>query len=105
MTLLEGHMPRTLRIYLQAGIIIIHCEDEGTGKWLNGYFQEVIAGTALKVMSASDLPKPVKVAFKMMDTHIKDPAFLLKQLNRLNSELKCEEWKFIHKLAEPHSIR
>ena len=108
MTPLEGHMPRILKTSLQAGAIIIQCEDAETSKWLEGCFQdngEVIDGTTLKVMSASDLPKPVKVAFKTKDTYTKEPALLLKRLNRLNPELKSEEWRFIHKLVEPHSIR
>ena len=47
---------------------------------------EVIDGTTLKVISGSDLPlKTVKVAFKTKDTYTKEPALLLKQLNRLNS--------------------
>ena len=65
-----------------------------TSKWLQGCFQdnrEVIDGTTLKVMSASDLPKPVKVAFKTKDTYTKEPALLLKRLNRLNPELKSED--------------
>ena len=50
---LGGHMPNILRSSLQAGAIIIHCEDDETGNWLKGCFQgnkEVISSTALKVM-------------------------------------------------------
>ena len=106
MTLLEGRMPTILRTLLQAGTIIIHCEDEGIGWQLEGCFHQnkkVISGTALKVMSEIDLSKPVKEAFKMKDTYIKEPALLLKQLNKLNPEFKSEEW--IHKLIKPYSIR
>ena len=52
----------------------------------------MISGTALKVMSASDLPKPMKVAFETKDTYTKELASLLKQINQLNPELKSEEW-------------
>ena len=56
-------------------------------------------------MSASDIPKPVKVAFQIKYIYTKKPALLLRWLNRLNPELKSEEWRFIHKLVEPHSRR
>ena len=106
-TPLEGHMPKILRSTLQAGAAIILCNDEETANWLNENFHgnKEVVGTALKVLSASSLPKPVKVAFKTKDTYTKEPALLLKRLNRLNPELKSEEWRFIHKLVEPHSIR
>ena len=80
-------MPKILRSSLQAGTLIIHCGDDEMGNGLKVCFQgnkEVISSTALNVMSASDLPKPVKVAFKMKDTYTKEPAVLLKWLNRLN---------------------
>ena len=102
------HMPKILRSSLQPGALILHCGDDEMSNWLKDCFQgnkEVISGTALKVLSASDLPKPVKVAFKTKDTYTKEPAILLKRLNRLNPELKSEGWRFIHKLVETHSIR
>ena len=34
---------------------------------------------------------------KMKDIYTKKPALLLKQLSRLNPELKSEKWSFIHK--------
>ena len=90
---LEDHMPKILRSSLQAGAVIIQCGDDETDNWLKGSFQdnkEVISDIELKVMSESDLPKPVKVAFKMKDTYTKEPTVLLKRPNRLNPELKSE---------------
>ena len=51
------------------------------GNWLKGCFQdnkEVIRGTALKVISTSDLPKLDKVVFKTIYTYTKEPPVLLK---------------------------
>ena len=90
---LGNHMLKILRSSLQAGALIIHCGDDETSNWLKECFQgnkEVISGTALKVISESDLFKPVKVAFKTKDTYTKEPAIFLKRLNRLNLELKSE---------------
>lgn len=101
-------MPRIQRSALQAGSLIVYCDDLETGDWLKRVFDdntEVIGGTVLKVMSASELPKPVKVAFKTRDVYTKEPNLLLKRINRLNPELKSEEWRVLHKVVEPHSIR
>ena len=79
---LGDHMPKILRSSLQADALIIHCGDDETSSWLKDCFQGNketlhISSTALKVMSASDLPKPVKVAFKTKNTYTKEPAILL----------------------------
>ena len=81
------YMPKVFRSSLQASGIIILCDDEETGSWLKDCFhdkREVINCATLKVMNASELPKPVKVAFKTKDTYTKEPVLLQKWLNQLN---------------------
>ena len=45
------------------------------------------------------------MAFKTKCIWTKKPALLLKWLNQLNSELKLEEWRFIHKVVQTQFIR
>ena len=56
-------------------------------------------------MSASELPKPVKVVFKTKDTSTKESALLLKRFNQLNPRVETGEVAVYHKMTEPHSIR
>lgn len=103
-----GHLPVILGNTLMKGAMIIHCGDAATVEWVKVSFdgiREVLGGVALKVLSASDLPKPVKVAFKTKDTFTKEPGVFLRRLNRLNPNLKSLEWRVLQVTAEQHSAR
>lgn len=78
---IEDFMPKIQRCAWQAGSLIVYCDDVETRGWLKRFFdnnKEMIGGTVLKVMSANELPKPVKVTFKIRDAYTKEPNMLLK---------------------------
>ncbi|XP_054714416.1 helicase SRCAP-like isoform X1 [Uloborus diversus] len=101
-------MPKIQRSVPHAGTLLVHCDDAETADWLKATFHgndEVIGGTVLKILNGNELPKPIKIAFKTKDVYTKNAGLLLRRLNRLNPELKSEEWRFIHKVEEPYTIR
>lgn len=104
----SGSFPKFQGFALNTGALIFYCDDDFSVDWLTQTFNnnsQVLEGATLKVLSASDLPKPVKVAFRTRDVHTKEPSVLLRRLNMLNPRLKSVEWRFLHKIVEAHSIR
>lgn len=93
---------------LNKGAYIVQCDNDYSVEWLKSNFHnnvDLIKGTQLKVIKASELPKPVKVAFKHKDVHTVDPQVLLKRLNRFNPKLNTSCWRVLDKRLESQSAR
>lgn len=93
---------------LVSGALIFTYEGDATEVWIRNTYHgnvTVFEGISLKVLAMSEMPKPVKVAFKTRDIYTKDPIELLKRLNRYNPELKTGDWRVLDHVAEPQSIR
>jgi hypothetical protein len=54
----------------------------------------------LKVMETTDLPKPIKMAFKTMDIITKNSEVLFRRLELLNPGIKTTYWKLIDRQAD-----
>jgi hypothetical protein len=56
-------------------------------------------------MEATNLPKPMKIAFKTKDIVTKNPEVLFRSLELLNPEIKTTYWKLIDKQADSKGQR
>ena len=58
-----------------------------------------------KVMETTNLPKPIKMAFKAKDINTKNPEVLFHHLELLNSGIKTTYWKLIDRQADSKGRR
>jgi hypothetical protein len=100
--------PRMLGSTHNKGALIINCYDSNAVAWLKKNVdgnKKVLGDVALKVMSANDLPKPCKVAFRTRDVYTKSPSVLLTRLERLNPGLKSRQWRVLQRAADDRCSR
>ena len=88
-----------------AGAVHFTCEGENAVKWLCRLNGKVVGKTRLRVVSAKDLPKPVKMAWKSRNTWCADTTKVLGMLQRFNPALHTAEWKVIGTQVEEGHVR
>jgi hypothetical protein len=95
-------LPLLKTLTLQEGALIYFCDNQESCNWLSTH----INGTklrdkfVLKVKETSNLPKPIKMAFKTKDIITKNPEVLFRCLELLNPGIKTTYWKLIDKQAD-----
>ena len=97
-----------LRTYsLQEEVLIYFCVNQESCNW----FSTHINGTklrdkfVLKVMETTNLPKPIKMAFKTKDIITKNHEVLFRRLEVLNPGIKRTYWKLIDEQADSKGQR
>ena len=97
-----------LRTYsLQEGGFIYFCDNLESCNWFSTHYN----GTKLrdkfiiKVMETTNLPKPIKMAFKTEDINTKIPEVLFRRLELLNPGIKMTYWKLIDRQADSKGQR
>ena len=91
---------------LMGGILTYYCEDEFSTGWLKESLRGFkIKGTGIRAMDPSDLPKPVRVAFKTKDMSTKEAPKLLRRLGAYNSALRTECWRVLQRTEDVHTQR
>jgi hypothetical protein len=87
---------------IEGGALIYICADQKSGQWLSKAINNhrLKTGTMLKVTEARNLPKPVKVAFRVWDNVVQTQDELLQWVKSLNPGLNIEHYKVLDKQAE-----
>lgn len=94
----DDNQPLFSSVGLANGALIVHCIGAPTVDWLkNTLHGKSLKGVQLRVLTAAELPKPVKLILKTRDTRTHDPAVLLKRLGRQNRGLVTEDWRLLTK--------
>ena len=100
--------PNLENLYLSSELtlckkLIYFCDNQESCNWLSTH----INGTKLrdkfilKVMETTNLPKPLKIAFKTKDIVTKNLEVLFHRLELLNPGIKTTYWKLIDRQATP----
>lgn len=80
------------------GALMVHCIGAPTVDWLKANLQgKTVKDIQLRVVTAAELPKPVKLILKTRDTRTHDSAVLLKRLGKQNRGLITGEWRILAK--------
>ena len=91
---------------LTGGILTYYCEDESSAEWLKKSLRGFkINGIGIRAVDPSDLPKPVRVAFKTKDLSTKEAPKLLRRLGAYNSALRTKSWRVLQRTEDTHTQR
>jgi hypothetical protein len=104
---LIGELPHMKSDKLEGGALIYMCVGQQSGQWLikaiDNYRLE--SGVRRKATDARNLPRPVKVALRMMDRVAQIQELFLKWIKNLNPRLHMEHWRVLNKQPEPMVLR
>jgi hypothetical protein len=97
-----------LKSHRLTGIALIYiCAEQQSGQWLIRAIDNhrLGSGAKLKAIDARNLPKPIKVALKVMDEVAQTQDELLRWIQNLNAGLHTENWRELGRQSEPKGQR
>jgi hypothetical protein len=97
-----GEIPHLKSYRLEGGALIYTCADQQSGRWLIRAIDNhrLGSGARLKATDARNLPKPIKVALRVMDNVAQTQDELLRWIQHLNPGLHTETWRVLGRQSE-----